>query len=38
MRISSSDNELVAAGIPKDRIVLGFHPPEIRHDTEYAIE
>ena len=30
-------NELVAAGIPKDRIVLGFHPPEIRPDTEYAI-
>ncbi|MEO1765450.1 MAG: element excision factor XisI family protein, partial [Cyanobacteria bacterium J06629_18] len=22
-------DELVAAGVPKDRIVLAFHPPEI---------
>jgi len=29
--------ELVAAGIPKDRIVLAFHPPEIRPHTEYAV-
>jgi hypothetical protein len=28
--------ELVMAGIPKDKIVLGFHPPEIRKYTEYA--
>ena len=29
--------ELVAAGIPKDRIVLGFHPRDIRQHTEYAV-
>jgi hypothetical protein len=29
--------ELVKAGIPKDHIVLGFRPPEIRRHTEYAI-
>jgi len=29
--------ELVAAGIPKDAIVLAFHPPEIRPHTEYAV-
>ena len=28
--------ELVAAGIPKDQIVLGFHPAEVRPHTEYA--
>jgi hypothetical protein len=31
-------NDLVAAGIPKSQIVLGFHPPEIRPYTEYAVE
>jgi hypothetical protein len=30
-------DELVAAGIPKDRIVLGFHPPQVRQHTEYAV-
>ena len=30
-------NDLVAAGIPKDHIVLGFHAPEVRPYTEYAI-
>jgi hypothetical protein len=29
--------ELVRAGIPKDRIVLGFQPPEVRPHTEYAV-
>ena len=29
--------ELVEAGIPKSDIVLGFHPPEVRHYTGYAI-
>jgi hypothetical protein len=29
--------ELSAAGIPKDQIVLGFRPPEIRPYTEYAV-
>jgi hypothetical protein len=29
--------ELVAAGIPKEAIVLAFHPPEIRRHTEYAV-
>jgi hypothetical protein len=29
--------ELESAGIPKDQIVLGFHPPEVRQHTEYAV-
>jgi hypothetical protein len=29
--------ELVAAGIPKEKIVLGFHPPNVRQHTGYAI-
>jgi hypothetical protein len=29
--------ELVEAGIPRDHIVLGFHPPEIRKHTQFAI-
>jgi XisI protein len=28
--------ELVRAGIPKDHIVLGFRPPDVRPYTEYA--
>jgi hypothetical protein len=28
--------ELVRAGIPKNRIVLGFRSPEVRQHTEYA--
>ena len=33
----SITEELVSAGIPKDRIVLAFHPPEVREYTGYAI-
>ncbi len=29
--------ELVAAGVPKDVIVLGFRPSEVRPFTEFAI-
>ncbi|MEH2463978.1 XisI protein [Nostoc sp.] len=29
--------ELVAAGIPKQKIVLGFHPRNVRQHTGYAI-
>lgn len=29
--------ELVEAGIPKDKIVLGFHVPDVRKYTEYAV-
>lgn len=29
--------ELVKAGIPRDRIVLAFKPPEIRPHTDFAI-
>jgi hypothetical protein len=29
--------ELVAAGVPKDSIVLAFHPPHVREHTGYAI-
>jgi hypothetical protein len=30
--------ELVAAGIPREDIVLGFHPREVRPLTDYAVE
>ncbi len=30
-------NDLVRAGIPKSQIVLGFHPPEVRPHTEFAV-
>ncbi len=29
-------NDLVAAGIPKNDIVLAFHPPEVRQYTDFA--
>jgi hypothetical protein len=29
-------NELVRAGVPREDIVLAFHPPELRHLTEFA--
>jgi len=29
-------DELVASGVPKDHIVLAFHPPEVRQHTGYA--
>ncbi len=29
--------ELLEAGVPKSDIVLGFHPPEVRPYTGYAI-
>lgn len=30
-------NQLMQAGIPKDRIVLGFRPAEVRPYTEFAV-
>jgi hypothetical protein len=30
-------NDLVRAGIPKDRIVLGFQEPDVRQYTEFAV-
>ncbi|MDY7012885.1 MAG: XisI protein [Cyanobacteriota bacterium] len=30
-------DELVAAGVPKDKIVLAFHSPDVRQYTGYAI-
>lgn len=29
--------ELVAKGVPKDKIILAFHPPYIRPHTGYAV-
>lgn len=29
--------DLEDAGIPKNNIVLGFYPPDVRPDTEYAM-
>ena len=29
--------ELLAAGIPKDQIVLAFYPPQVRQHTDYAV-
>lgn len=31
------DNELVELGVPKQDIILGFDPPNLRHLTEFAI-
>lgn len=28
--------ELLKAGVPKEDIVLAFHPPELRYQTEFA--
>jgi hypothetical protein len=28
--------DLEEAGVPKEHIVLGFHPPEVRPYTDYA--
>ena len=30
-------DELVAAGMPKENIVLAFHPPEVRQYSEYGV-
>ncbi len=30
-------NDLLNAGIPKDKIVLAFHPPSVRPYTEFAV-
>jgi XisI protein len=30
-------DELVASGVPKDRIVLAFHAPDVRPHTGYAV-
>ena len=30
-------DELVAAGVPKERIVLAFHPPDVREYTGYGV-
>ncbi|MEB3340195.1 XisI protein [Okeania sp.] len=30
-------DELVDAGVPKDKIVLAFHPPKIRQHTGYGV-
>ncbi|MBR8833339.1 MAG: XisI protein [Stigonema ocellatum SAG 48.90 = DSM 106950] len=29
--------DLLRAGVPKERIVLGFRSPELRQDTEFAV-
>jgi hypothetical protein len=30
-------DELLAAGIPREDIVLGFHPPDVRRHTAFAV-
>jgi hypothetical protein len=30
-------SELVAAGVPKGDIVIGFHPADLRRHTEFAV-
>lgn len=30
-------NDLVDAGVPKDRIVLAFNPPDMRKFTDFAV-
>ncbi|MDR9405072.1 MAG: XisI protein [Halothece sp. Uz-M2-17] len=31
-------DDLLRAGIPKSKIVLGFHPPEVRPHTGFAVQ
>jgi hypothetical protein len=31
-------DELVAAGVPREDIVLGFHPENVRHMTDFAVK
>ena len=33
----SITEDIVTEGIPKDKIVLGFHPPHVRPHTGYAV-
>ncbi|BBC25815.1 element excision factor XisI family protein [Pseudanabaena sp. ABRG5-3] len=33
----SVTEDLVAAGVPKEKIVLGFYPPDVRVHTGYAV-
>jgi len=33
----SITEELVSAGVPKENIVLAFHPPYVREHTGYAV-
>ncbi|MGB3759336.1 MAG: XisI protein [Rivularia sp. (in: cyanobacteria)] len=30
-------NDLVNSGVPQSDIVLAFHPPEVRSDTDFAV-
>ena len=30
-------DELLAAGVPREDIVIAFHPPDLRHHTEFAV-
>ena len=29
--------ELLAAGVPKEDIILGFHPPQVRQYTDFGV-
>jgi XisI protein len=29
--------ELIAAGVPREEIVLAFNPPQLRPQTEFAV-
>ena len=31
-------DELIAQGIPRQEIVLGFHPAEVRRLTDFAVQ
>ncbi|WP_017661884.1 XisI protein [Baaleninema simplex] len=31
-------NQLVELGVPKEKIVLAFHPPSLRKYTEFAVQ
>lgn len=34
---NSTTKELVNAGVPKEKIVLAFYPPQVRVHTGYAV-
>ncbi|WP_460206989.1 element excision factor XisI family protein [Scytonema sp. NUACC21] len=29
--------ELLEAGVPREDIILGFHPPQVRHYTDFGV-
>jgi hypothetical protein len=35
--LATAVRELLAAGVPREDIVVGFQPPRVRHHTDFAV-